>query len=145
MRRWLPSLLASVALLCSCSSSDDQYNPTKCSKSDRTGTYSVTFLELSGDCGPLPEETIQITNSVATGVAAQGTSCTTSNERWSENDCKFESTTRCEDAKSTTVSVGVSRQSKQDGSQLNGTVTVDVQLKSGARCHSTYSTYALRK
>jgi hypothetical protein len=146
VQTWFPCLLASVALLAtSCSSGDDTGGkPTACKRSDRTGTYQFTYFTQSGDCGDLPTEVARIEsgNATVTGVAK----CTTSNEKWSNNDCTFESTASCVTPEATSTGTGITHQETKSGSWLSGTSTIEVRKPNGTFvCRGTYKISASRQ
>ena len=133
-------LLGSAALWAACSSGP----PDTCSRADRTGTYKVVLFNEGGNCGEVPTEIVQITNGV---VKSAGTaSCRVSNERWSENDCKYESTSTCTQPDgTTTTTVGFSRVVEEGGTKIEGISTVDVRTAKGDTCRGTYRAVALRQ
>jgi len=145
MRAWFLFLPSVVLLVISCSSGDETGGrPTTCKRSDRTGTYKISYFRQGGDCGDLPQEVARIESggAIITGPAK----CTVSNERWSNNDCTFESTSACTTPESTSTGTGITHQETKDGSWLSGTVTVEVRKPDGAYvCRGTYTMSASRQ
>lgn len=118
---------------------------SKCSKSDRTGTYMFHQSEISGSCGQIGDTVQTLTNS----EPEQQTGCSVTFERWSDNDCKLERNVTCTDSPNNQriVGAGVSTQQDASGETLTGTLTMTVsRLDTGASaCMSTYETTATRQ
>jgi hypothetical protein len=123
-------LLAIAVGLLGCSSSGPPA-PTSCHKTDRHGTYLVTFTRLSGNCA---EQTGGLVNIDA---PSPSNTCNTISQTWSENDCKNDVVQNCEDGATIT---SVLHQSTQDGSVLDGTMTISLP-----NCIGTYSVHAARQ
>ena len=85
--------------------------PTHCNRSDRHGSYLVSFANVSGNC-PTPPQTLINMDEPST--------CTPVTVRWSQNDCRLETTSYC----GGTHITGLTTQENQDGSHLDGTLSV---------------------
>lgn len=96
--------------------------PTHCSKSDRHGTYLVSFSRLSGTCGDQSAALISFDSSPT--EADGGDACVVHSAVWSENDCKLDGSVTChQDGIGSTDTITVSTQKTQDGSVLDGVAT----------------------
>ncbi len=103
-----------------CASSTGALVPAQCNKTDRHGTYLVTFTTESGNCGDVPKSLVNVDSPPV---------CQILTSTWSENDCKLETTQDCNGAKST----GVTTQKSPDGSYLEGTLSLQT-----SSCIGTY-------
>jgi hypothetical protein len=121
------------------------------SETERVGTYMMTLTEQAGGtCGAVPPSLV--TFAPGDGV---GQGCTLEYENASEGGCKIERAVKCrKQVRDDTVYggygvvdtevVGVSRQVTQDGSRIEGTVTVSANDGRDA-CLSTYSVVWVRQ
>ncbi|HYE91594.1 MAG TPA: hypothetical protein VEA38_11270 [Terriglobales bacterium] len=109
-----------------------------CEKTDRRGTYMMTYTTVSGNCGELPS-----------GLANFDTpqpNCTTKSEIWSENDCKVDDVSECTiDTGGKVEATTVSRQTIEDGSRIEGTMTFNATNTRAGNCFGTYKVTAVRQ
>lgn len=126
-----------VAAGCSGSESDGSDDePVDCSAADRMGSYLVQFTELDGDCGPLPDQIVRLTDDLAEGCVLDDEPVVSSDQ------CRLENSVTCTDAGTgqTVTLVGVTTQQNDSGSLITGTATATVRDSNGvALCLSTYS------
>jgi hypothetical protein len=152
MTRYAGAALVVVTMvLAACGDDEDSPpRPTSCDPTtQRVGTYLMSFAEVSGTCGPVSSQLV----SLNPGAEADG--CTIHSEVLSEGGCKLERTLTCvaqvrDDTQwggiaiVTNNTTAVTYQRTQDGSRIEGTMTV--ALDNGrSSCRSTYSVAAVRQ
>lgn len=132
--------------------------PTACQKTDRAGTYLLTWTEhAGGTCGTIMESLVSFNAPVPTmtGDGGVGSTCTVHSDVWSENDCKNERTFTCVTKVSDSTQPGgfgtgtvdyvaVTRQETVNGSTVDGLVTVRLDYPTQA-CSGTYSVRYVRQ
>lgn len=138
MRRIAP--VFAFAMLGACE--DDDF---ECSLQDRNGSYLFSYVELSGNCGPIGAAVGRIDNS------APVMGCTLEvADVVSEDACKLERTIICEapslGAGFTTKTVAVSEQQDENAELITGTFSIFVRDAAGVQvCGSTYDVEAERQ
>ncbi len=114
-----------------------------CDRTDRTGTYSITYSERSGDCGTITEMLVRLYPE-----AGVGEECSlTAPDAWSENDCKLERSLVCFDPDTgySVQSVAVTTQQDEAGELITGTYAITVYDEFGnVGCVSSYDITAAR-
>lgn len=143
---------AGAALLIACAAdSQPDTRPTSCEKTQRSGTYMMTYAEQSGGtCGAMPSGLVRFDPN-----APAGDGCMVQSEAWSEGDCTLERDVTCTGTYASPTQYGgkgaftnhmtaVTRQVTADGSRIEGTITMRIELSSGA-CSSTYAVVATRQ
>lgn len=138
--------LAPMLLLLGCSGSGEDDESFTCAQTDRQGTYLVQLTELSGDCGPIPEQLGRLDDP----TALPNTCSLDAPDRWSNGDCKLERSYSCEEpgigAGVTSQTIAVTDQADDSGSHITGTVTLRVLDVDGTQlCRSTYDFDAIRQ
>jgi hypothetical protein len=146
--RW--GIVALALALVGCGD-DEPERPTSCdAATQRVGTYMLSYTEVSGTCGPINSELVSFDP-----AAGAGNGCTINSETFSEGGCKLERTVSCVSevrdetqwggvATVTNDSTAVTYQRTQDGSRLEGTITMS--LSDGRNsCRSTYNVMAVRQ
>jgi hypothetical protein len=133
--------------------------PTSCQKTDRMGTYFLTWSQYAGGtCGPIAAGLVSLNTQPAAdagGVEGGATGCTVHTDVWSDGDCKNERTYTCVNRVSdstqpggfatiTSDNVAVTRQETASGSTIDGTITVALDDPSGG-CRSTYAVRYVRQ
>ena len=120
-----------------CSAADPEPEPGppgSCNQEDRSGAYMKCANLATGDCGPIGCE-------VVSSVAALDADCREDSTSWSDFDCTFERRVTCTDPVSgnLTITVTTTRQMTEDGSRLEGTMTMENTTGSGQPlCSGTY-------
>ena len=134
-----------VLALAGCTSgSTSSALPTSCKQTDRVGTYRLTYVEQSGDCGPIDSQLVSFNPGEPGGMGA-GAGCTLNSERWSEGDCKLERDITCPVAGGGTVRfVGVTRAQTSNSSELAGPATLTIYTPK-VSCTGTYALDAVRQ
>lgn len=149
--QWGRGLLLATLVACANDADDGSPRPASCDPAtQRVGTYMVSYSEVSGTCGTLNSELVSL------GPAAGGTpGCTLHSEAIGDGGCKIERTLTCQKRVQdnsqwggygviTNESTGVTYQRTQDGSRIEGTITMS--LSDGAHsCRSTYSIVMVRQ
>ena len=122
--------------------------PATCKRTDRTGTYRLTWTEQSGTCGPIEAELVSL-NPAEDGKPAGTAGCTLHSAVWSEGDCKSEVAATCVTriadptqyggyGSVTNDAVAVTRQTTANGSRIEGTFSVRLQNSDGQSCQGVY-------
>ncbi len=115
-------LVAVLVLISGCASAAaSPSEPVACKRSDRHGTYLVSFSIVSGNCGAIPATLVNSDDA--------GNACAATSVSWSEGDCKLESAVNCNGSHA----VGVVTQRSADGSYLDGTFSMQTTT-----CIGTY-------
>lgn len=150
--------VAVLLLASACSSSNEGGSsapvPTQCNKANRVGTYKLSWTVESGDCPALPDQLVSFNES--DGKANAGTGCQIHSDVWSAGDCKNERTITCVSRVSdpsqyggygsvTNDAVAVTRQTTQDGSRIEGTISSAITTSGGASCRSIYGVTYVRQ
>ena len=114
----------------------------ECSLEDRTGTYLMSFNEVSGGCGPIDPEIARLDGS----GTDPGPGCTLEYERVSEDQCSLERATSCQSSGLDIELEGVTNQEPgSEGDLLTGTAEVDVYDSGALVCSSIYQITARRQ
>lgn len=132
-----------------CSATDpasERQEPLSCAKTDRTGTYFVTYTTVSGDCGDIPDGLGRLDDAEALpDICALDAA-----DRWSDGDCKLERAYSCLEAgigpgvQSHTIAV--TTQDDDSGARITGTITMRITDPSGVQlCNGTYQLSAVRQ
>lgn len=113
-----------------------------CEKSDRSGTYYVTYEEISGDCGPIDSGYIKFVDGESVEDGLVGCSST---REWSSDECTLESSGGCPDYENG-LAIGVAGETTQeddDGDKISGTFSLAIgDLDTGADlCASRYEVH----
>jgi hypothetical protein len=114
---------------------DDETDDFDCSVSSRTGTYLMTFTEVSGTCGPFPSSVVRLdpNGELAAGCVLDAPTTISADE------CTVETSISCTDEFGTTVSgVASTKQANADGSLVTGIMTMQPKDADGPICASTY-------
>lgn len=130
---------------CSATAEGTQSKLFSCDKSTRVGTYQLTWAKQSGTCPVPPTELVR----VEPPQPGKAGSCEVKSASWSEGDCRSDvaitCVTRVDDPTQyggwgtvTTESTGYTRQTTEDGSSIDGVVTVRVSATDGAACSGTF-------
>ena len=136
--------MMALALVGCTSGSTSAALPTSCKQTDRVGTYRITYVEQSGNCGPIDSQLVSLNPGEPGGMGA-GAGCTLNSERWSEGDCKLERDVTCPLPGGGTVrTVGVTRAQTANSSELAGPATFTIASPKGA-CNGTYALDAVRQ
>lgn len=116
-----------------------------CEKTKEDGTYRAEYTNVGGTCGDIGVVIIQVVN----GQSEASAGCTTDYSRYSENNCKQESSVTCVDSVNELVSssVGVFEQTEDDGSKYEGSITMTFRdIDTGqAICAGTYDVVMTRQ
>ncbi len=136
MRAAVCLVLACLGLGCASKASEPPFGqaaPTHCNKTDRHGAYLLEFTTESGNCGMQASGLINLDDPMG------GAGCVNSGTTLSNGDCKLTTTVRCPATASAAASEAtmVLTQETQDGSILDGTMTIQVSGSSG--CIGTYA------
>jgi hypothetical protein len=127
-----------------CSGSDADSASVICEQSDRSGTYFMSFQEVSGTCGPQDSAVGRLSTEVP------GECELLSPDIWSNNECTFERHIRCPfnefAAGATLETTAISTQQDSRGEVITGTMTMILRDASGQSvCHGTYRVRAERQ
>jgi hypothetical protein len=126
---------AMVLLCAACSGgTDDEPDDFTCSVASRSGTYLVTFTEVSGTCGPLTSQVVRLDP-----FAPLEPECIlTEPTIISPDECSVETSEACKDEFATYSIVGTTRQANADGSLVTGIATIEITDDLGPVCVGTY-------
>ncbi len=135
--------VAGLVLLAGCSSSTNATPFTACTLGtpQLTGTFRVSYLEQSGDCGPVPDETIVLSGTpaqVSAQVKTASAGCTYQADMISADKCRLDESFTCPlkaPYKGTQQWSGFLRQTSP--TTLEGPLTAQLSSTAGA-CRSTY-------
>jgi hypothetical protein len=138
----LMRFVAIVCVLTGCSSPTSSA-PTSCDPSEVVGTYLVHWDDLSGNCGPLPDQELILTD--ISGAMGQA-QCTTISSMRSANGCRVDAQLRCPVGSGTLTETGYIEETAADGSKLDGMLTYQTQDRFGTvGCVGTYHMSATRQ
>lgn len=115
---------------------DEKDEADQCSRFDVDGIYTVTFQELSGNCGPVGPLVVPIDG----GNETPDPGCVYTLHRWKDNDCIIETAETCEDSANNlrTIMTGTATQ-EEGGDSATGKATMNLTTLSGIQiCISTY-------
>ncbi len=124
---------------CSSSTGSTPDAPSHCDRDARVGTYRFTWVEQSGDCGPVDSQLV----SFNPGPAGAGAGCRINSERWSEGDCKLERDVTCQIDGGEARTLLVSRALTSDAAEITGTQTTTITTSRG--CSGTYAIDGVRQ
>lgn len=131
--RWVGSLLAAVCLLPGCDILSPEEEPfTACHIRGISGTWQISYVELDGTCGTIPDEIVSL-------VGDQGPSgnCVVYNSLESPDMCRLDVDFECESGPSSSVRwTGVLEHLDYD--LVQGTMSGQVSSGGQAQCRSTY-------
>ena len=117
-----------------------------CNRSDRTGTYLVEYIELSGTCGPLPDELAQFENGRNISDGTTAPVCTDQTRTWSDDECTIAADYTCTTADAVFSWETTTEQLTSNGSELAGTGSVRrTELDGTVVCSGTYDVVATRQ
>ncbi|KKK51503.1 hypothetical protein LCGC14_3114290 [marine sediment metagenome] len=126
--------VVTVGLQTGCGDDSEQDNSDfTCSIEDRTGTYLMHSVKLSGDCGPMND-------SLVVFDAPMDPECTIIDETWSEDECHLSYTIECILPDISISVTGVSIQQDSAGRRI--TEIMDIWIydtpTGDLLCHSLY-------
>lgn len=132
-------ILGTLVLGCG---SDAEAGAVTCERSDRSGTYLLSYETLGGTCGDLTSVVGRLDEAPLPDDCVSN-----AQDRWSEGDCKVERAFTCEVEPGQFVSyIAVSEQVDSEGDELTGTMTVILKDSTGAEiCGGTYRLRAVRQ
>ncbi len=113
--------------------------PASCNPDARVGTYKFTYVQQSGNCGPIDAQLV----SLNPGPGGAGAGCTLNSERLSEGGCKIERDVSCTGPDANGRTVAVTRALTSDAAEITGTMTMT--LTGNPSCSSTYAIDAVRQ
>ncbi len=126
---------------CSSTHTDPPFTACTLGTPQFTGTFRVSYLEQSGDCGPIPDETVVLAGTPAQMSAQAKTAsagCTYQADTISADKCRVDESFTCPlkaPYKGTQQWAGYLRQTS--ATTLEGPLTVQL-ASSAAACRSTY-------
>ena len=133
------SLFSAIVLLtaassASCSSSDEATAPC----AERAGTYHATWVEESGNCGYMPDETVTMDSQPK--EAEEINDACTGTIVYSQDNCEATHDLVCAGSTGFTVTRKESETWDQDGSSGTSTVTLQVikNADQSVQCSSVY-------
>lgn len=141
-------------LLAACSTSVDSEEkrslPASCDSSSRNGAYLMTTTKRSGDCGEMGPVLLMVYEDQK---YAEG--CEVHVSKYSKNNCRLDTDVTCPETyhdpsswggKSSALvrTTGYTEQVTEDGSRLEGLITLRVESDSGA-CLGTYDVVYVRQ
>lgn len=132
-------LIAGLALF-GCSSSHSTPPSVHCAQGELTGTWRLHYTEVDGTCGPIQDETVNLTAVNTPGSPSSPSACTTASDQVSSDKCVRETDFTCPPADGEAGTVHWTLSTKQvSDTEIQGTGTVEIRL--GTRyCRSTYNT-----
>jgi hypothetical protein len=141
--------LGGAVLLTACPSGDDDETansmsmPSSCDAATaRRGTYLVQYFERSGDCGPVKESLVRLSNMAQTVSPSGAQQCEiTQAPALEDNGCTLTNSVACADAAGIVAELTIiTTQGDDDGAHLSGIADVLLRDKSSARplCKSVY-------
>jgi hypothetical protein len=119
---------------CSGGADDDEPEDFKCSLTERSGVYLVTFTEVSGTCGPLPSGLVRIDSASALGPGCSLDMADTV----SPDECTLERSFTCVDDVYTTKTVSTTTQQDETAALVTGIATIAGSDFTGPICFGTY-------
>jgi hypothetical protein len=130
------ALLMAALGAASSSCSSDEVSSTPCAQ--RSGTFVLTWVEQSGDCGPLADETETFASQPTTGEEVKA-GCT-GTVAYSGDNCGMTTDLVCPGSSGFTVKQKRSTTWSQDGT--SGTATIKLELfkdsDASLQCSSVY-------
>jgi hypothetical protein len=107
--------------------------PLVCAEfAQRSGTYLVDFVQMSGSCGPQTGGLVRIQSELPAACAFDAP------DLWSAMGCTLDRAITCADANGTTKLVSVTTQQDASGSFITGIFTIQLTDVSGDSCTGTY-------
>lgn len=95
------------------------------------GTWHAEYIELSGNCGEMPDEIIQFPKE-------ESNECRITKQLLDQDECKLQRTVKCQYDNVYLEMVSSVEQIDED--LFNGTVSVYIKLYTGEACRSVYNT-----
>jgi len=121
-------LCAVILLLGGCGSDSGS---TDCALGQLTGTWRVSYSQINGNCGSIPDETVN------TSAPGGGATCTIAVRTISPDKCHFESDFTCPTTDSAGIVHWVLVMDQVASDLIEGTGTAQLQHPVGT-CRSTY-------
>jgi hypothetical protein len=129
------SSLATLSLAnVGCSGADEPFRD--CNLDTLSGTWRISYRETNGDCGPIPDETV---NLASAGSGSAASTCSTQAYGISPNKCRVEQAFTCAttDGAGTTAWTMVVQQ--MSPTSVSGTATAQLTHRTLGTCRSTYA------
>ena len=126
--------------------------PTSCRQTDRSGTYLLTWTKSTGTCGEIPAQLVplapQVLGDGGTFAGGLGSACTIHSDVWSDGNCRNDRSFTCvvmaSGATTTIDYVTITRQETENGSTIDGTVSLRATDSAGG-CTGIYTVVYLRQ
>ena len=131
--------VVTVGLQTGCGDDSEQDNSDfTCSIEDRTGTYLMRSVKLSGDCGTMSDSLWVLENSNPVPPEPQ---CIIVDEMWSQDECHLSRTNECSSPDISVSVTEVSTQQDQTGRRIIGKTDIWIyNTPTGdLLCHSLYN------
>ena len=131
-------VVGTCGLALACSAADPKPEPglpSSCDPTDRSGSYMVCAELATGDCGSLGCELVN-------DLSAVPADCILDSENWTDSNCTLERTVTCTDTTTTDVTrtIAVTRQQNEDGSRIEGGMSMQTTTASGVNiCSGSYN------
>lgn len=151
MYKYIILLVSLVLAACTTSvDSEKESTPDSCDAASRTGTYLVSYDERSGTCGEMESSLV-----VLDGDKNLDGGCELHTKKFSKNNCRLDIDVTCPFSYRDPTSwggrgsalfhsTGYTEQRTEDGSHLDGAVTIRLETDSGT-CISTYDVTYVRQ
>lgn len=139
--------LVLAMMLVACGSSGEDESEFTCERSDRSGTYLLSYSERpNGTCGDIPDQVSRLDPDADLGFGCS----LDAPDSWSADECRLDRSVTCCDGGYCTSVVGYTEQQDAEGGRISGVMTFQVQEigASGAvldGCTSTYDVAAERQ
>jgi hypothetical protein len=126
-----------AAAAAGCSGADEPFRA--CSMGSLTGTWRISYRETNGDCGPIPDETVNIAAASSGSTSSSGGGCRTLAYGISADKCRVEQSFTCpsNDNRGTQSWTIVIQQTGP--TSVSGTATVQLTHSTLGACRSTYA------
>jgi hypothetical protein len=133
-RRFAALAVATATGVLGCSGANEPF--TACNLDSLSGTWRISYRETNGNCGAIPDETV---NMSAAGSGSATTTCRSQSYSISSNKCRIDQSFTCAttDGSGTQAWTVVSQQGS--ASSVSGTATVQVTHPTLGTCRSTYA------
>jgi hypothetical protein len=120
-----------------CSGADEPFRD--CNMDSLSGTWRVSYRQTNGDCGPISDETVNISAASSGSSSSSGGGCRTLAYGISPNKCRVEQSFTCptNDNRGTQSWTMVSQQTSP--TSVSGTATVQLTHSTLGSCRSTYA------
>ncbi len=124
----MSKLMLAIACACVGACADE---PDGCDLGDRFGTYLVSNIEISGDCGPIAPQVIYISNTLDPECHLLA------NDHVSSDECTLGRSIECVYGIQTVRASGFTKD--HGGADfIEGTITIEIYEGTGLVCASTY-------